>query len=121
MPEHDDVRVAGDDADAVLERLALRRARELLGVVRAHGPAAEAQHGGLEREPGARRGLVEQRRHDASQQPAGGAVGIVAHLVGAHEDLVEELTGELLRLDDMSQAGADGHEKTSFPDSQDRT
>ena len=43
------------------------------------------------------------------------------HGVGTLEDLVQELSRELLRLQNVEQAGRDRHEKTSFPASQDRT
>ncbi len=109
VPDDDHVGVAGDDADRVLQRLALGGARELPRVVGAHHPSAEAKHGRLEREPGAGGGLVEEGRHDLPLEPAGGPGGVGAHLVGAHEDGLQQRPGELLRGDHMVQAFARGN------------
>src|SRR5262249_10789006 len=79
------------------------------------------QHRRLKGQPGPGRRLVEERRHDAALQAARSAMGIGAHLVGPFEEFVQQPAGELLRLDDVPQAGSDCHEKASFPASQDRT
>jgi hypothetical protein len=46
---------------------------------------------------------------------------LALHLVGAVEDLLEQLARELLALDYVPQTGTYGHEKTSFAASRDRT
>ena len=92
-----------------------------MGVVGAHGPAAEPEHGGFEGESGPGAGLVEESGHHTALEPAGRAVRLALHLGGPGHELVEELAGELLALDHVLQVLHDGHEKISFPASPDRT
>jgi hypothetical protein len=54
-------------------------------------------------------------------EPASEAVGLALDLPRAREELFEERSGELLAFDHVPKAAADGHQKTPFPVSQDRT
>ena len=121
VAKDDHVGVAADDADRVLQGLALRRGGELARIVRAHGLPAQAQHRRLERKPGARGGLVEKRRHHLSGEPSHEPVRLALDLFRAREQLFEQRSRELLTLDDVSESRRDGHEKISFPGSQART
>ena len=64
VAEHDTVGVTADDADRVLQGLPFDRRREVAGVLGPDHQAAHSQHRGLEAEPGAGAGLVEDRCHD---------------------------------------------------------
>jgi hypothetical protein len=48
-------------------------------------------------------------------------VRLALDLLGARKELFEEGAGKLLALDHMPHSGRDGHEKTSFLDSQIQT
>ena len=109
VAQHDDVGVAADDADRVLDGLALGRRRELARVVGAHRAAAEPQHRSLERQSRACRRLVEQRGHQLALQPAGVAMRLALHVVREHEELLEQRARELLALDDVTQSRTDRH------------
>ena len=75
MAQHDQVGIAGDDADRIGQALALGGGARLHIGRTDHG-AAEAMHRGLEAETGAGRRLVKQRRHDE----AGGGRDLFAAL-----------------------------------------
>src|SRR5207247_749218 len=62
-----------------------------------YDPASQTQHGRLEREPSARRGLVEERRHDAvTALVISPARGDLFHPVGEAKQVVEGRGVELL-------------------------
>ena len=121
MPQDDHVRIAAHDSDGVFESLAFGRGGEFAGVVGAHRLAAEAQHGRLERKPGAGGWFVEESRHHLARQPAHETVRLALDLLGTREQLLEEGPTELLALDYMPESRRNSHEKISFPGSQART
>uniref|UniRef100_A0A182NW55 Uncharacterized protein n=1 Tax=Anopheles dirus TaxID=7168 RepID=A0A182NW55_9DIPT len=102
MAQHDDVRVARDHLDAVLERFALPRGRGRL--VDVDDAPAEPLHGGREAAAGARARLVEDGRHHlAAQQVVQQAVLRDArlHRLREVEDLVQVLLAEHVDGEDV--------------------
>ena len=104
VPQHDDVGVARDDADRVLELLALDLRRKHPRVLGGHHAPAEAVHRGLEREARAGGRFVEERGHHPVRVVAGApARHHLLHLARAGEQLHQERHRELLGFDDVGQ------------------
>ena len=111
MADDDQVGIVGDDPHRVGEALALGgRAGGRIGA--GDGVAAQPQHGALERQPGAGRGLVEQRGQDEIGRHIGAAADPVAEIairqlveigLGDLEDGLDVLVGEIVDRDDMAR------------------
>ena len=111
MADDDDVGIVADDADGVGEALALGR-----GADRRIGAgdigAAEPQHGAFERQPRARRRLVEQARQDEFGRDAGAAPDPVRDIfvlkflqkpVRDLEDRLDLLVGQIVDRDEVAR------------------
>ena len=111
MADDDDVGVVGNDPDRVGEAFAFGR-----GTYRRIGAgdigAAQPQHGALERQPRARRRLVEQARQDEFGGEIGAAPDAVGDVVVGEflqkplrdlEDRLDLLIGEVVDRNDMAR------------------
>src|SRR5512146_865015 len=102
MTNHDNVRVAADDADGIFNLFVLELRRKSPRMFGRQHLAAKAIHGGFEAEARACRRLVEQGRHDATLVVEGAAPSDNAlHGARSIEQFHQQGYGELLRFDDM--------------------
>ena len=110
VADDDDVGVVGNDPDGVGEAFALgRRADRRIGA--GDIGAAKPQHRALERQPRARRRLVEQARQDEFRRQIGAAPDPVGNIVvgeflqkplGDLEDRLDLLIAEIVDRNDMA-------------------
>ena len=103
MAHGDDVGVVADNAGGVCHGFTLTGAGEL-GSCKAQRLAAEAEHGRLKRKPGARGGLVEQRRQNAPVAQVRIGSGIRFHPVGKVEKGQLLVQRKAVRLDEVSHS-----------------
>ena len=61
MADDDDIRVLAHDAAGVLQSFSFHRRRNFVRVFRTDDVSAKPHHGGFEREPRTRRGLIKKR------------------------------------------------------------
>ncbi len=127
MTDDDDIGVIADDADGVGEAFALGGgAHRRIGA--GDVGAAEPQHGALERQPGARRRLVEQARQDELGRDVGAAADPVGDILVRQflqkplrdlEDRLDLHIGEIVDGDDdgASAAGVSSLKRCYRPNS----
>ena len=111
VADDNDVGVIADDADGVGEAFALGRGTHG-GIGAGDFVAAEPQHGALERQPRARRRLVEQARQDEFGRDAGAASDPVGYVLVRQflqkpmrdlEDRLDLLIGEIIDRNDVAR------------------
>src|SRR4029077_14822486 len=80
-----------------------------------HAPPPEPHHRRLERQPGARRRLIAECRHDLAVEPRHESMGLALDLFGSRKQLFEHRPRELLALDHVREPRTDGNQKAPVP------
>jgi glyoxylase-like metal-dependent hydrolase (beta-lactamase superfamily II) len=111
VPDHNAIRISGNDPDRILYRLTLDGRREFPSILGGDDLAAKPQHGRLEAEAGAGRRLVENGRQDpVAQDTVAGSHRF--HAIRLVEQLHDPVTLELLDCHDMLHLRYPSHTRT---------